>query len=233
MRARITNSQMISVAPIPGLAASASARNAIRATPVTPYVSKPSAVGPTESPALSPVQSAITPGFFGSSSGNLKTIFIKSEPMSAIFVKMPPQMRRALAPSDSPMAKPMKQGPASSLGRKTRMQIMKNSSTQTRSNPTLMPERSGMFSVASRSEEHTSELQSPMYLVCRLLLEKKKRARNAQDQRGDVCPPEGIRRTARLVCRFADHAQGGTDQPRLGTRETRGEGESPPREREI
>src|SRR5437762_5715219 len=27
---------------------------------------------------------------------------------------------------------------------------------------------------AHRSEEHTSELQSPMYLVCRLLLEKKK-----------------------------------------------------------
>src|SRR5437762_10717219 len=26
-----------------------------------------------------------------------------------------------------------------------------------------------------RSEEHTSELQSPMYLVCRLLLEKKKK----------------------------------------------------------
>src|SRR5437762_7142940 len=27
----------------------------------------------------------------------------------------------------------------------------------------------------TRSEEHTSELQSPMYLVCRLLLEKKNR----------------------------------------------------------
>src|SRR5437764_8927728 len=27
---------------------------------------------------------------------------------------------------------------------------------------------------SKRSEEHTSELQSPMYLVCRLLLEKKK-----------------------------------------------------------
>src|SRR5437762_6922426 len=27
--------------------------------------------------------------------------------------------------------------------------------------------------VGVRSEEHTSELQSPMYLVCRLLLEKK------------------------------------------------------------
>src|SRR5437763_17191153 len=26
----------------------------------------------------------------------------------------------------------------------------------------------------ARSEEHTSELQSPMYLVCRLLLEKKR-----------------------------------------------------------
>src|ERR1017187_6891421 len=33
----------------------------------------------------------------------------------------------------------------------------------------------GRFANASRerSEEHTSELQSPMYLVCRLLLEKK------------------------------------------------------------
>src|SRR5437764_6193000 len=29
--------------------------------------------------------------------------------------------------------------------------------------------------VVHRSEEHTSELQSPMYLVCRLLLEKKKK----------------------------------------------------------
>src|SRR5258708_22002949 len=30
--------------------------------------------------------------------------------------------------------------------------------------------------VANRSEEHTSELQSPDHLVCRLLLEKKKRS---------------------------------------------------------
>src|SRR5437762_496261 len=29
--------------------------------------------------------------------------------------------------------------------------------------------------LVARSEEHTSELQSPMYLVCRLLLEKKKK----------------------------------------------------------
>src|SRR5437763_7430202 len=32
--------------------------------------------------------------------------------------------------------------------------------------------------VPRRSEEHTSELQSPMYLVCRLLLEKKKKDNN-------------------------------------------------------
>src|SRR5574341_1694975 len=34
---------------------------------------------------------------------------------------------------------------------------------------------SSIFSMASRSEEHTSELQSPTNLVCRLLLEKKKK----------------------------------------------------------
>src|SRR5437879_10031632 len=31
-----------------------------------------------------------------------------------------------------------------------------------------------------RSEEHTSELQSPMYLVCRLLLEKKKKKKTSE-----------------------------------------------------
>src|SRR5436189_4071959 len=36
------------------------------------------------------------------------------------------------------------------------------------------------FDVASRSEEHTSELQSPMYLVCRLLLEKKKKQKKME-----------------------------------------------------
>src|SRR3712207_8805137 len=34
--------------------------------------------------------------------------------------------------------------------------------------------------VAERSEEHTSELQSRQYLVCRLLLEKKKRRTHAK-----------------------------------------------------
>src|SRR5437763_11084462 len=35
----------------------------------------------------------------------------------------------------------------------------------------------------ARSEEHTSELQSPMYLVCRLLLEKKKKKKKKKKNR--------------------------------------------------
>src|SRR2546425_1346933 len=38
----------------------------------------------------------------------------------------------------------------------------------------LSPAGAYQWSVTSRSEEHTSELQSLAYLVCRLLLEKKK-----------------------------------------------------------
>src|SRR3712207_8710864 len=37
------------------------------------------------------------------------------------------------------------------------------------------PENNKFFSIPVRSEEHTSELQSRQYLVCRLLLEKKKK----------------------------------------------------------
>ena len=35
----------------------------------------------------------------------------------------------------------------------------------------------------NRSEEHTSELQSPMYLVCRLLLEKKNKKNNRNQKK--------------------------------------------------
>src|SRR5256885_7486094 len=46
-------------------------------------------------------------------------------------------------------------------------------------------------SYTTRSEEHTSELQSPCNLVCRLLLEKKKNhlARTRPDQRFSDRPP--------------------------------------------
>src|SRR5256885_10953832 len=36
----------------------------------------------------------------------------------------------------------------------------------------------GLRAMSARSEEHTSELQSPCNLVCRLLLEKKKKKKN-------------------------------------------------------
>src|SRR5256885_12950188 len=39
---------------------------------------------------------------------------------------------------------------------------------------------------AARSEEHTSELQSPCNLVCRLLLEKKKKTRSIRSVYSDV-----------------------------------------------
>src|SRR3712207_8033970 len=39
------------------------------------------------------------------------------------------------------------------------------------------PQQRGAPPKSSRSEEHTSELQSRQYLVCRLLLEKKKKNR--------------------------------------------------------
>src|SRR5256885_3074172 len=38
--------------------------------------------------------------------------------------------------------------------------------------PADLPKDSGRFDLPIRSEEHTSELQSPCNLVCRLLLEK-------------------------------------------------------------
>src|SRR2546426_6133049 len=38
------------------------------------------------------------------------------------------------------------------------------------------------YTAGERSEEHTSELQSPCNLVCRLLLEKKKKNKNKEFQ---------------------------------------------------
>src|SRR2546426_4938561 len=60
---------------------------------------------------------------------------------------------------------------------------------------------SAAVSLGSRSEEHTSELQSPCNLVCRLLLEKKKHQTLAhptlvnQESRGAVTthPPQYAR----------------------------------------
>src|SRR5256885_378208 len=57
--------------------------------------------------------------------------------------------------------------------------------------------------LATRSEEHTSELQSPCNLVCRLLLEKKKKdimiTHESTAQRPPVHAPRATRRRARIA----------------------------------
>src|SRR3989454_4800474 len=58
------------------------------------------------------------------------------------------------------------------------------------SSRTRSPTRPGGRSRGSRSEEHTSELQSPCNLVCRLLLEKKKRNSRTTRQRRAAPPAE-------------------------------------------
>src|SRR5215216_7649575 len=47
-----------------------------------------------------------------------------------------------------------------------------------------------------RSEEHTSELQSPDHLVCRLLLEKKKKASLCDSAEGSAKEPTSVHSTA-------------------------------------
>src|SRR5258708_23031779 len=50
-----------------------------------------------------------------------------------------------------------------------------------------------------RSEEHTSELQSPDHLVCRLLLEKKKRRHNDQIAADSGADHSSDRRVSHVV----------------------------------
>src|SRR4029079_4885313 len=59
--------------------------------------------------------------------------------------------------------------------------------------------------ITCRSEEHTSELQSLAYLVCRLLLEKKKKIRGMQPVRQIITPVESaqIRYVQRVSPRSA------------------------------
>src|SRR5258708_9631093 len=62
-------------------------------------------------------------------------------------------------------------------------------SVRSRSRPSRRP-----TSAARRSEEHTSELQSPDHLVCRLLLQTKKRtkstARRSEEHTSELQSPE-------------------------------------------
>src|SRR5256885_11003153 len=58
------------------------------------------------------------------------------------------------------------------VGRAHDIMILPNRISKGFFGPLMVP--NGRYFMMSRSEEHTSELQSPCNLVCRLLLEKKK-----------------------------------------------------------
>src|SRR5437879_8485642 len=55
--------------------------------------------------------------------------------------------------------------------------------------------RAAFHSAVARSEEHTSELQSPMYLVCRLLLEKKKQKKQRKMTKSRITSVEIYKHT--------------------------------------
>src|ERR1022692_237564 len=59
--------------------------------------------------------------------------------------------------------------------------------------------------MAPRSEEHTSELQSPCNLVCRLLLEKKKK-KNRQMREDKRCGLDTISDAALVVLAHSRHS---------------------------
>src|SRR5690348_17565519 len=60
--------------------------------------------------------------------------------------------------------------------------------------PSFNPEFNKM-----RSEEYTSELQSPVHLVCRLLLEKKKKIHRITSRRKSKCSPRSKTHTAACI----------------------------------
>src|SRR3712207_7431741 len=94
-------------------------------------------------------------------------LMIRRPPRSTLFPYTTLFRSRQVASASEAQMRPM-----GYLGKRTRILI--------RSEPLRMGRngsRECRFSAATRSEEHTSELQSRQYLVCRLLLEKKKNNR--------------------------------------------------------
>src|SRR6266487_4915590 len=61
-----------------------------------------------------------------------------------------------------------------------RSRAPQSSAVRPQSRPLAPRQRLAVRGCAGRSEEHTSELQSPVHLVCRLLLEKKNKQQQTQ-----------------------------------------------------
>src|SRR6202011_4768751 len=69
----------------------------------------------------------------------------------------------------------------------------------------IWPLMLGRLRRIERSEEHTSELQSPMYLVCRLLLEKKHKSNKNTLTRGSDYTNISTNKCCVRLCRHQDN----------------------------
>src|SRR2546429_5247784 len=101
-------------------------------------------------------------------------------------IRRPP--RSTLFPYTTLFRSPRRRPPPASTDRPTPW----SPTTSTRSRKVPSEENDN----ASRSEEHTSELQSRLHLVCRLLLEKKKKRTSLTDTRTHVAASSSSLTTA-------------------------------------
>src|SRR2546422_2545612 len=97
-------------------------------------------------------------------------LIIRRPPISTLF-PYPTLSRSRFGEEDEPRAEPARRA-APGERREIGAPVPRHQLAQTRG-----LERLG--ELMARSEEHTSELQSRLHLVCRLLLEKKKRRQDA------------------------------------------------------
>src|SRR3712207_8916301 len=97
---------------------------------------------------------------------------IRRPPRSTLFPYT--TLFRSLAPPPLRLLRPGRHRP---VGDRQPDERVRREEVLQRPGPRLL-RRAADLSEAPRSEEHTSELQSRQYLVCRLLLEKKKTLQN-------------------------------------------------------
>src|SRR3712207_5434499 len=84
-----------------------------------------------------------------------------------------------MSPSTSPLLTCM----STPLRTETAPKFLMTPSTRRKSEPFAEPLAEPLAEPPARSEEHTSELQSRQYLVCRLLLEKKKKNKKCNNHK--------------------------------------------------
>src|SRR2546422_1961395 len=79
--------------------------------------------------------------------------------------------------------------PCAAMDRRRRRRSVVSLGAPVRCARSVRSARGSQTAVRGRSEEHTSELQSRLHLVCRLLLEKKKKTHNSCTELAILQPP--------------------------------------------